>query len=78
MSLGRADAARENLEAAVRLQPTLAEAHYLLARLYAEMGDTARAESETRESIRWHREVHVSPGQQDLMQLLVRVDPAAQ
>ena len=78
VSLGRADAARENLEAAVRLQPTLAEAHYLLARLYAEMGDTARAESETRESIRWHREVHVSPGQQDLMQLLVRVDPAAQ
>lgn len=76
-TLGKTAEARQNLEEAVRLQPNLAEAHYLLGRIYAEAGDTVRAEAETRESIRWHTEVHqVSPEKENILRLLVRVEPA--
>ncbi len=69
--------ARKNLEEAVHLQPNLADAHYLLGRTYAELGDSARAEKESRESERWHREVHqVSPEKQSVLRLLVEVEPA--
>jgi tetratricopeptide (TPR) repeat protein len=74
---GKLEEARKSLEEAVRLQPNLADAHYLLGRTYAELGDPARAEMETRESERWHREVHqVSPEKQSVLHLLVQVEPA--
>ncbi len=75
--MGRIQEARQSLEAAVRLQPNLAEAHYLLSRVYAELGDPARADAETRESVRWHREVHqVSPEKESMLRLFVQVEPA--
>ncbi len=77
--LGRNDEARKSLEQAIRLQPNLADAHYLLGRIYAQQGDSARADAETRESERWHREVHqVSPDKENIMRLLVQAEPARQ
>jgi tetratricopeptide (TPR) repeat protein len=76
-TLGKNSEARENLEAAVRIEPNLAEAHYLLGRIYAEQGDAARADAETQESIRWHREVHqVSPDKENIQRLLVDIGPS--
>ena len=73
----RNDEARHCLEKAVSLQPSLAEAHFLLAQLYAESGDTARAEAERRESERWHREVNqISTDREAIQKLLIRVVPA--
>lgn len=75
----RNDEARHCLEKAVSLQPSLAEAHFLLAQLYAESGDTARAEAERRESERWHREVNqISPDREAIQKLLINVVPSGQ
>ena len=75
----RNDEARQCLEKAVSLQPSLAEAHFLLAQLYAESGDTARAEAERRESERWHREVNqISPDREAIQKLLINVVPSGQ
>jgi tetratricopeptide (TPR) repeat protein len=72
--LGNGQDARHCLERAIQLQPNLAEAHYLLGRIYAESGESALAEVETRESQRWHREVHaVSPEKEKVVRLLVEI-----
>lgn len=76
---GKTAEALENLEEAVRLEPNLADAHYLLSRIYAQLGETTRAETERSESERWHREVHqVSPDKENIVRLLVEVEPVGQ
>jgi tetratricopeptide (TPR) repeat protein len=46
--LGRRDEAMEALQRAASLDPRISEPHYLMAALYAEMGDTQSAERERR------------------------------